>query len=76
MIEDTSTLIKVSASKAREQRLYDALHHIAHDYETTEGLRAGCGNEYGLEYQEALEMAYENLQVVARNAILRMRRPK
>ena len=57
------------------QRLYDVLHKIAKGYMTPDELRRKCEKEYGLEYHEALEMAYENIQQEAAQAIKGMRRP-
>jgi hypothetical protein len=70
-----TAIAKASASKSREQRLYDALNCIARGYETVSQIRKNHEN-WGLDYTEALEMAYENLQIAAKNAIHRMRRPK
>ena len=58
------------------QRLYDALHKIAKGYMTPDELRRKCTEEYGLEYHEVLEIAYENIQQDAAKAIKGMRRPK
>lgn len=44
------------------------LKRIAKGYQTTEQLRRGSEKQYGLEYEEALEMAYENIQVEAETA--------
>jgi hypothetical protein len=59
----------------REQRMYDALKRIT-IYMNPQALARQCERKYGLEYHEALEMAYENVLQEAREAILGMRRPK
>lgn len=59
----------------RQQRLYDTLHLIAKAYKSPKQLKRTSEAEYGLEYVEALEMAYDNMQNEARQAIKGMRRP-
>lgn len=61
-----------------EIRLYDTLKRIARDYEKPERLRRRAERDWGVSGEEALEMAYENIQQEAENAIkgLRIRRPK
>lgn len=59
----------------REQRMYDALRGIAKECQTPSQLRRTAERMHGLEYEEALEMAYENLQRLAALAIKGMRRP-
>jgi len=56
-----------------EQRLYDALHRIAKGYMTPTQLRR---DDIGLDYEEYLEMSYENIQMEARNAIKGVRKMK
>lgn len=58
----------------REQRLYDALKRIT-AYMPPEKLRRQAERQYGLEPDEAIEMAYENVLQEAKNAIKGMRRP-
>ena len=58
-----------------EQRLYDALKRIA-SYDSPETLQRVSQKRYGLEPEEAIEFAYENVIQEARNAIKGMRRPK
>lgn len=60
---------------SNEQRYYDALKVIAKSYQTAEQLSRNAG-QYGLDHLEELEMAYENMQQVAKNAIHGRRRPK
>lgn len=57
-----------------EQRYYDALKLIA-TCRSPEWLRKNAEKEYGVPYEEALEMAYENLSSVAQQATRGRRRP-
>ena len=59
----------------QQQRLYDTLKCIARGYQTTDQLRKESEKRYGLEYHEALEYAYENIQQEAKFAIKGVRRP-
>lgn len=59
----------------REQRMYDALKRISR-YQQPENLRAQSKRLYGLDGDEAVDMAYENVINEAKNAIRGMRRPK
>lgn len=61
-------------SLEREQRLYDALKRIA-AYMAPEKLRNCSQKQYGLEADEAIEYAYENVLSEAKFAIKGMRRP-
>lgn len=65
-------------SKQREQfnRMRDCLRRIGHNYQTTEQLRRDSGDDYGLDYDEALEMSYDNIQQEARNAVCGVREIK
>jgi hypothetical protein len=57
-----------------ELKLYGALHRIARDYQSASRLiRHG---DCGLSGPEALEMAYENIQQEAENAIRGIRRKR
>ncbi|MEK7945769.1 hypothetical protein WKR98_13515 [Pigmentiphaga sp. YJ18] len=58
----------------REQRMYDALKLIAKGYETPTQLRKSA-EKYGLDFEEALEYAYENIRATAADAIRGMKRP-
>jgi hypothetical protein len=60
---------------SNEQIYYDRLKRIAKG-QTTSQLRRNSERGFGLEYLEALEMAYENLQEAAASAIRGKRRPK
>ena len=46
-----------------------ALRQISKQYQTPEQLRRNAEKEYGLDYAEALEMSYENIQSSAKSAI-------
>lgn len=50
-------------------KMYSTLKRISKGYQTPDQLRRNCEKEYGLGYQESLEMAYENLQAEAAAAI-------
>lgn len=58
----------------REQKLYDALKRIS-SYTPPEKLRRTSERDYGLEGDEAIEMAYENVIQEAKNALRGMKRP-
>ena len=58
-----------------EQRFYVALKRIT-AYMTLKQLHRASSGQYGLEYTEALEMAYENMQDEAHNALLGYRKPR
>ena len=57
-------------------RMYNALKTIAKGYQTPEQLRRNSKGQYGLSYQETLEMAYENIQQLAKEATKGVRKPK
>lgn len=42
-----------------------ALKTIAKDYSTPKQLRKSSEKDFGIDYEEALEMAYENIQILA-----------
>lgn len=56
-----------------QQRLYDALKHIARDYRSAEKILSKP--DFGLGGEECLAMAYENIQELAASAIKGMKRP-
>lgn len=58
-----------------EQRLYWALKRIA-AYDTPTRLRRDSEKHWGLGFEEAIEMAYENIQTEARTALMGVRLPK
>lgn len=59
----------------REQRMYDTLKRIARGYHTPDQLRRSEKARCGLDYEEALEYSYENIQQDAAQAIKGMHRP-
>lgn len=50
-------------------RMLAALKIISEDYQTSEQLRNEGAKQVGLDYEEALEMAYENIQELATRTI-------
>lgn len=46
-------------------KMLTTLKKISKRYESPERLRRNSEKEYGLEYEEALEMAYDNIQTEA-----------
>ena len=60
---------------SKEQRYFDALLVIAKRYQTSDQLRKRAG-QYGCDHVEELEMAYENMQQIAKDAIKGRRRPQ
>jgi hypothetical protein len=59
-----------------EVRYYEALREIAKSYSTPEQLRRTAERDWGVSYHEALEMAYDNIQATAADAIKGKRRPQ
>lgn len=58
------------------ERLYfDVLRRIARDYDSAEKILSNSERRYGLSGPEGLEMAYDNIQTEAANAIRGKRRP-
>lgn len=61
--------IQITETQAlRFNQMLQTLKRISKDYQTPDQLRRNSEKQYGLEYGEALEMAYENVQEEARNA--------
>ena len=58
-----------------EERFRDALARIT-DYKTVNQLRRDSERQYGLRFEEALEMAYENVIEEAKSALRGYRKPK
>jgi hypothetical protein len=50
-------------------KMYAALHRIAKYYQTPDQLRKNSKGDFSLGFSECLEMAYENLQAEASQAI-------
>jgi hypothetical protein len=46
-----------------------ALIQIHKDYQTPSQLRRDCKGDYGLEFEETIEMAYENIQHLAKSMV-------
>jgi hypothetical protein len=62
--------------QSNEQHYYDVLKHIAKNYQTSEQLRRTAEKDYGLDAEEAIEYAYDNVRWDAERAIKGKRRPK
>jgi hypothetical protein len=58
-----------------EERLYAALWRIAKDAQSPEQVKRSA-HLFGLEPDEALEMAYDNIKSIAKSAIKGIRKPK
>lgn len=58
------------------QRMYTSLKIIAKDYQTSDQLRKNCEKNYGLDFEDAIEMAYHNIQSLASFAIKGVTIPK
>lgn len=56
-------------TQEQAESMYRALRRIAERYDSPEGIRESSQDTYGLEYEEALEMAYDNIQAEAAHAI-------
>ena len=59
-----------------ERFYFDTLRRIARDYLTVEQIKRDAERKYGISYQEALELAYENMQLDAADVIKGKRRPR
>lgn len=55
--------------KKQFNQMYYTLLQISKSYQTPSQLKKNSRNQYGLDYEEALEMAYENIQLSAKAAI-------
>ena len=62
--------------QSNEQHYYDILKHIARNYQSPEQLRRNAEKQYGIDAEEAIEYAYENIMWDARKAIKGKKRPK
>lgn len=65
-----------TSKQSNEQRYYDILKRIAKSYASPERLKRDSEKRYGCSGEEAIEMAYENIQWEAEAAIKGRRRPK
>ena len=61
-------------NKTAEVTYYDVLKRIA-SYLPPNKLRREAEKQYGLDYEEALEMAYENVLIEAKSALRGKHRP-
>ncbi len=59
----------------QQQLLFDGLCRIAKGFEKSERLLKHAERDYGLAPAEALEMAYDNMQEIARLALKGIKRP-
>lgn len=50
-------------------RMRETLKEIAFGYQSPDAMRRTSEKEFGLQYSDALEMAYENIQTIARDAV-------
>ncbi|MDP1891483.1 MAG: hypothetical protein Q8K55_11385 [Gemmatimonadaceae bacterium] len=55
--------------RAQFNRMRSALVRIAEAYQSPDKLRRHAERQYGVSANEALEMAYENIQAEARRAV-------
>lgn len=60
--------------KRQFNKMLDALRTIANDYQSPDQLRKTSKGQYGLGYEETLEMAYENIQELAKSSSRGVRR--
>ena len=51
------------------QNMYRALQTISKDYMTPSQLRRNSEKTYGLDYEDSMEMSYENMQELAKQSI-------
>jgi len=58
------------------RNMYEALKAISKNYQTPDQLRKNSEKQYGLDYEEALEMSYENIQSLAGLAVRGVKIPK
>lgn len=63
-------------AETNELAYYNALRRIARLYQTSTQLRRNAERQYGLPFEEALEMAYDNIQAEAAKVIHGKRAPK
>ena len=54
-------------------QMLEALRTISKGYQRPDQLRRNAGKDYGLDYEETLEMAYENIQQLAKRASYRVK---
>lgn len=74
LVYDKTRRTIIAASANNERRYFDALKTIR-NYMTPDQIRRDTKNT-GLDYEEYLEMSYENIRAEAESAIKGKRRPK
>jgi hypothetical protein len=74
LVYDKKRRTIVAVPQNNEQRYFDVLKRIR-NYMTTEQIRRDTKN-IGLDYEEYLEMSYDNIRAEAERAIKGRRRPK
>jgi hypothetical protein len=50
-------------------RMRSALIKISKEYQSTDQLRRNCERQYGLDFEECIEMVYDNIQAEARISV-------
>ena len=55
--------------KAQFNAMRAALLTIGKEYQTPTQLRKAAHSQYGIDYEEVLEMSYENIQTTAKAAV-------
>ncbi len=66
--------ITITEKQAQQfNKLLDACLQISKGYQTPQQLQKNSEAEYGLDYEESLEMAYENIQATAKLASHRVK---
>lgn len=66
--------ITITAKQAQQfNKMKQALTVISKSFQPPTQLRKESGNDYGLEYEEALEMSYENIQGIAKAGVKNVR---
>lgn len=66
---------KVLVNPAHFRQMYNALQRIK-SYQTPEQLRKNSERDWGLDYQETIGMAYENIRQEAKDGLKNVRLPK
>ena len=62
--------MKIEITKKQAEnynRMLYALRVIGKDYQTSDQLRRDSEKDYGLDFEDAIEMAYDNIQMTAKN---------
>ncbi|WP_293913142.1 MULTISPECIES: hypothetical protein [unclassified Sphingobacterium] len=61
--------IQITPKQALQYNIMlNALKTISKSFQTTDQIRRNSEKDYGLDYVDALEMSYENIQVLAKSA--------